>query len=122
MNLGALIKIFLHIWKKLISAGGSKMQDIRLCIAQIQPYIMLVEEVFLKALSDARLDLRFHYEMGEELIALMVEKDELYADEVEEFFDQYGLFTPKIQIDQIAEQAVTHQELPNTEDGEPGNE
>jgi hypothetical protein len=37
--------------------------------------------------------------MGEALIKLMMEKDELLANEVEAFFDQYGLFTPKVNLD-----------------------
>jgi hypothetical protein len=36
--------------------------------------------------------------MGEALIALLMIKDELLADEVEHFFDQYGLYTPKVQL------------------------
>jgi cell division protease FtsH len=56
------------------------------------------EEVFVMALSDVRLLLRLHRPMTESLIQLLMEHEELLAREVEEFFDQYGLFTPKVQL------------------------
>src|SRR5690606_11402000 len=58
----------------------------------------LMEETFLMALDEVRVDLRLHREMGENLIQLLLEKEELLADEVEAFFDQYGFFTPKPQL------------------------
>ena len=54
-----------------------------------------MEEAFRMALEEVRMALRLHREMGEELIKLLLEKEELLADDVEKFFDQYGLFTPK---------------------------
>jgi hypothetical protein len=54
-----------------------------------------MEETFLEALDEVRMDMRFHREMGEQLIQLLLEKEELMADEVEGFFDQYGFHTPK---------------------------
>jgi ATP-dependent Zn protease len=56
------------------------------------------EEVFVMALSDVRLLLRLHRPMMEALIQQLMEHEELLAREVEEFFDQYGLFTPKVQL------------------------
>ena len=70
----------------------------------------MMEEVFLAALNDARIDLRLHREMGEHLIALLVEKDELYADEVEAFFDEYGLYTPKIELERLDDKSVALQD------------
>ena len=55
----------------------------------------MMEETFLMALDEVRMDMRLHREMGENLIQLLLEKEELMADEVEEFFDEYGLHTPK---------------------------
>ena len=55
----------------------------------------MMEESFLMALDDVRMSLRIHREMGEAFIQLLMEKDELMADEVEAFFDEYGLHTPK---------------------------
>jgi hypothetical protein len=54
-----------------------------------------MEEAFRMALDEVRMALRLHREMGEALINLLLEKEELLADDVEKFFDQYGLFTPK---------------------------
>jgi cell division protease FtsH len=54
-----------------------------------------MEEAFRMALEEVRMALRLHREMGEALIQLLLEEEELLADEVEKFFDQYGLFTPK---------------------------
>ena len=58
----------------------------------------MMEETFLQALDEVRTDLRLHREMGEALIELLLEKEELFAAEAEAFFDGYGLFTPKPQI------------------------
>ncbi len=57
-----------------------------------------MEETFLQVLDMVRIDLRLHREMGESLIQLLLEKEEMMADDVEAFFDQYGLFTPKPQL------------------------
>jgi hypothetical protein len=58
----------------------------------------LMEETFLMALDEVRVAMRVHNEMGKALIDLLMEKEELLADEIEAFFDQYGLYTPKPQI------------------------
>jgi len=57
-----------------------------------------MEDTFRETLEEVRLALRAHKAMGERLINLMVEKDELLAAEVEAFFDEYGLHTPKAHI------------------------
>jgi hypothetical protein len=54
-----------------------------------------MEETFLMALDEVRVALRLHRDMGEQLILLLLEKEELGSDEVEAFFDQFGFFTPK---------------------------
>ncbi len=58
-----------------------------------------MEETFRTVLAEVRMALRMHHEMGEKLIALLLEKEELLADDVEKFFDEYGLYTPKIQLE-----------------------
>lgn len=60
-----------------------------------EPVRESMEEAFRMALEEVRMALRLHRKMGEELINLLLEKDELLADDVEKFFDQYGFFTPK---------------------------
>ena len=65
-----------------------------------------MEDAFRMALEEVRLVLRLHKEMGEALIALLMEKDELLANEVEAFFDQYGLTTPKVKLHRPDEQVV----------------
>ena len=57
-----------------------------------------MEDTFRQVLGEVRLMLRAHREMGEALIQLLLERNELLADEVEAFFDQYGLYTPKVVI------------------------
>jgi cell division protease FtsH len=59
----------------------------------------MMEETFLMVLDEVRTALRVYRDMGEALIAVLIDKDEMLADEVEAFFDQYGLFTPKINIE-----------------------
>ncbi len=58
-----------------------------------------MENTFRNVLEEVRLSFRMHKDMGEALIKLVLEKQELFADEVEKFFDQYGLYTPKIDLD-----------------------
>jgi hypothetical protein len=58
-----------------------------------------MEDTFRQVLEEMRLALRAHREMGEALINLLLERNELLSDEVEAFFDQYGLFTPKVQLE-----------------------
>ncbi|MFN8528339.1 MAG: AAA family ATPase [Anaerolineae bacterium] len=57
-----------------------------------------MEEAFRASMEEVRMMLRLHHEMGEALIRQLMEKDELLADEVEAFFDQYGLYTPKVKL------------------------
>ncbi len=57
-----------------------------------------MEETFRMVLDEVRLAFRLHRDMGEALIELLMEKEELLADEVEAFFDQYGLYTPKVKL------------------------
>jgi hypothetical protein len=53
-----------------------------------------------------RLMLRAQREMGEALIQLLIQRNELLADEVEAFFDQYGLYTPKLVLPGRPDQAA----------------
>lgn len=62
-----------------------------------------MENTFRSVLEEVRLSFRAHKEMGEALIKLMLEKEEIFADEVEAFFDKYGLYTPKINLDPYKE-------------------
>ncbi len=54
-----------------------------------------MEETFRTVLDEVRMAFRLHREMGEALIALLMERSELHAEDVAEFFDQYGLATPR---------------------------
>jgi cell division protease FtsH len=57
-----------------------------------------MDETFRTVLDEVRTMLRLERPMGEALISLLMEKEELLADEVEAFFDQYGLHTPKVEL------------------------
>jgi ATP-dependent Zn protease len=69
------------------------------------------EELFLMVLDETRHAMRTHREMGEALIHLLLEKEELHAEELEAFFDQYGLYTPKVQLLAHSQNGATAQEL-----------
>ncbi len=58
-----------------------------------------MENAFRSVLEEVRLSFRLHKEMGEELINLILEKKEMFTDEVEAFFDKYGFYTPKVNLD-----------------------
>ena len=53
-----------------------------------------MEETFNQVLRETRQALRDNSPMVRALVALLVDKEELYADEIRTFFDQYGLHTP----------------------------
>lgn len=53
-----------------------------------------MEETFRRVLTETRKALREHGEIVQGLVALLMDKEELLADEVRGFFDQFGLYTP----------------------------
>ncbi len=53
-----------------------------------------MEETFQSMMKDTRKALRQNEHIVRALVALLMEKEELLADEVKAFFDQYGLYTP----------------------------
>jgi hypothetical protein len=65
-----------------------------------------MDETFRMVLDEVRMAFRLHRDMGEALISLLVQKNELLADEVEKFFDQYGYYTPKVRVNPNAEEVV----------------
>jgi cell division protease FtsH len=54
-----------------------------------------MEATYQEALTDTRKALRERKEVVQSLAALLLENEELLAEEVREFFDQYGLHTPE---------------------------
>ncbi|MCC6805097.1 MAG: AAA family ATPase [Anaerolineae bacterium] len=65
-----------------------------------------MDETFREVLDEVRMAFRLHRDMGEALIALLMQKNELLADEVEAFFDQYGYYTPKVNLNPEREEDV----------------
>jgi len=57
-----------------------------------------MEDIFRMVLDEVRMAFRLHRDMAEALIVLLQTRNEMLADEVEVFFDQYGLYTPKVEI------------------------
>lgn len=53
-----------------------------------------MEETFQRILRETRKALRQNEHIMRALVALLMEKEELFAEDVKAFFDQYGLFTP----------------------------
>ena len=63
--------------------------------AQLTPeQARAIEEVYQRILRETRESLREHRHIMDALVELLLEKEELLADEVRAFFDQYELFTP----------------------------
>ncbi len=54
-----------------------------------------MEETFQRIMKETRKALRENETIVRALVALLSEKEELLADEVKAFFDQYGLYTPE---------------------------
>ena len=53
-----------------------------------------MQEAFQQVLNETRRKLREHTPMLKALVVLLLEKQELLADDVRTFFDGYGLYTP----------------------------
>lgn len=53
-----------------------------------------MEETFQQILKETRESLRENGHIVEALVKLLLEKEEILADDVRAFFDQYGLHTP----------------------------
>ncbi len=79
-------------------AGAGMFGAIGLSQPEAREVGQMMEETFLAVLNEVRMAFRIHHEMGEALIKQLMEKDEMLANEVEAFFDQYGLYTPKIDL------------------------
>jgi len=79
-------------------AGAGMFGAIGVSQPEAKEVAQMMEETFMAVLNEVRIAFRFHHEMGEALIAELVKKDEMLANEVEKFFDEYGLYTPKIDL------------------------
>jgi ATP-dependent Zn protease len=54
-----------------------------------------MEETFQRVMKETRKALRENEKIMRALVGLLMEKEELLADEVKAFFDQFGLYTPE---------------------------
>ena len=59
-----------------------------------------MEETFQRIMKETRKALRENEHIVRALVALLMEKEELLADEVKAFFDQYGLYHARADDDQ----------------------
>ena len=57
-----------------------------------------MDETFRMVLDEVRVGFRLNRDMGEALIQTLMQHEEMLADEVETFFDQYGYYTPKVTL------------------------
>jgi cell division protease FtsH len=93
---------FCGLENQTLGVGGD-FAEIRFWLRQIDPsstgvtreMALAMEETFQTILTETRKALRENSDMMKALVALLIEKEELLADDVEAFFDQYGLHTPK---------------------------
>ncbi|MFQ3566388.1 MAG: AAA family ATPase [Aggregatilineales bacterium] len=69
-----------------------------------------MEETFRMVLDEVRLAFRLHEKMARDLIDELMVRDEMLADEVEAFFDRYGLYTPKVQLKTQPEEVIVVRE------------
>jgi cell division protease FtsH len=78
----------------------------------------LMDETFREVLDEVRVAFRLHRDMGEALIELLMQKNELLANEVEDFFDKFGYPTPKVNINPERVQEVVIVEKDEQDDKE----
>jgi cell division protease FtsH len=57
--------------------------------------VQAMEETFQQILQETRVALRERGDVMRALVARLMEQEEMLADDVKAFFDQYGLFTPE---------------------------
>jgi cell division protease FtsH len=75
-----------------------------------------MEEMFQRIMRETRKALRKNEHIMRALVELLIEKDELFADEVKAFFDQYGLFTPESSMIRDGEEiSIMKPQLPEGE-------
>jgi hypothetical protein len=54
-----------------------------------------IDEIYQQLLNETREALRAHAHIVNALVEKLLEKEEILADEIREFFDEYGLYTPE---------------------------
>ena len=57
-----------------------------------------MDETFHMVLDEVRMEFRLQRKMGEALIEQLMTHEELLANEVEAFFNEYGYYTPKASV------------------------
>ena len=64
-----------------------------------------MDETFHMVLDEVRMEFRLQRKMGEALIEQLMIHEELLANEVETFFNEYGYYTPKVSVnaDEVGE-------------------
>jgi ATP-dependent Zn protease len=75
-----------------------------------------MEETFQRVLKETRKALRDNEHIMRALVAILMEKDEMLADEARAFFDQYGLHTPDPTMIKDGEEVVLNPRLPKGEE------
>jgi cell division protease FtsH len=97
---------FMHIryWLSLMAGAGmlgplgatmGDRRDVLESGSYVTPEMaQAMEEVFQKILTETREALRQNSVILDALVNVLMEREELLADDVRAFFDQYGLFTP----------------------------
>ena len=95
---------FMHIRSVLQRMAAAGMfGPMGIAVPEHKEIEKMMEETFLMVLDEVRMALRAHREMGEELIHLLLEQDEMLSNEVKAFFDRYGLFTPEVDLERYRE-------------------
>jgi cell division protease FtsH len=79
------------VWCGMFGAMGASMQY---GAVLTDDQLHGIEETYQMVLTETRHALRENAHVVEALVKLLLEKEELLADEVRAFFDQYGLYTP----------------------------
>jgi len=87
-------------WCGMFGAMGATLreefnpQTLRVEVKFTDEQLRGVEEAYQQLITETRQALRENGHVVEALVKLLLEKEELLADEVRAFFDQFGLFTP----------------------------
>ncbi|MDZ4764511.1 MAG: AAA family ATPase, partial [Chloroflexota bacterium] len=74
-----------------------------------------MDELFRTVLEEVRMAFRIHRAMGEALIARLLQHEEMHAEQVELFFNDYGYYTPRVRVQQYNEDEIVDGQPPRDE-------
>jgi cell division protease FtsH len=105
-----------YLLNVMVGAGmtGAMFGTIQSSNAMRGPFVQAQQELYQEMLEDTRAQLRKHRHILDALVQVLLKEEELLADEVKAFFDQYGLDTPEPALVEHHAQQASLPDAPST--------